>query len=83
MRCRGRRHLAIINGRCPPVFQANHHETAAAEISRRGMGHGQREGDGNRGINSVAATLHDVDADFRSDFVGRSDNAMTRADGFA
>ena len=64
-----RRHLAIINRRGAPVFQTNHHEAAAAEISRRWVCYRQSEGHCDRGIDCVAATLHDVYANLRSNFV--------------
>src|SRR5688572_31566652 len=62
---RGRRHLAIIDGRGLAVFQTNHHEPTAAEIAGGWMSHRERERNRDSSVDSVAATLHDVDADTR------------------
>ena len=80
---RGRRHLAIVDRGGLAVLQTNHHEAAAAEISRGRMRDRERKRHGDRRVDRVAAALHDVDADARSDFVRRSDDAMPRAHRFA
>jgi hypothetical protein len=43
------------------------------------MRHCQRKGDGNRGINRIAATLHNVNTNARSKLIGRRNNPMACA----
>jgi hypothetical protein len=47
------------------------------------MRHSQSESDRDGRVNRVAAPLHNVYADIRGDLIRRSDNAVTRAHGFA
>ena len=58
-----RRHLAVVDGGAAAVRQPDHHEPAAADVAGGGMGDAERERDGNRGIDRVAAALQDRDAD--------------------
>ncbi len=64
---RGRRRgLAIIDRHgLVPVGQMHEHEAAAAEVARLRQSHGQREADGDRGVDRVAAAFQDLDTDPR------------------
>ena len=65
-----RRHLAIIDKGRPAILKTNHHEPAAAEITRRWMRHREGKRDRDRRVNSIAAAFHDLHADTGSDLVG-------------
>src|SRR5205085_10054668 len=64
-------HFAIIDRGRAAVFETNHHETATAEVPRRGMRHCEYKRNRDRSIDGVATTLHDFDADLRRELVGR------------
>src|SRR5262249_14367136 len=58
------------------------HEAAAADVAGRGVGDGQREGCGDRGIDGVAAFFQDLDAYLGSGRRDRDDEAVTGFDRF-
>ena len=58
------------------------HESAAAEVARERMRHGQRESHCDRGVHGVAALLQDFDSRLLGGVRGH-DHRMMRADGFA
>src|SRR5205807_5449858 len=64
-RCGGRRHFAVINCRRLSSPEPNHHESAAAQITRGRMRHSQSKRNGYGGIDCVAATLHNVNSYLR------------------
>ncbi len=55
----------------------DHHETAAAEIARDRICDGHGESDRHRGINRIATTLEDIDADARRACFLRHHHAVT------
>ena len=60
VRARGRgRALAEIEGSRRPITEHHDHEAAAAKVSRGGMGYGEREGGGDRGIDGVSSFAQD------------------------
>ncbi len=63
------------------IRRVNHHEAAAADISRARIGHRHRETGGHRGIDRVAATPQHVGADVRRDFFLRDHHAVFGDDG--
>ena len=50
-----RRDLAVVDRRLASVGEADHHEAAAAEVARLRVRHRQREADGDRCVDRVAA----------------------------
>jgi hypothetical protein len=49
-----------------PIRQANEHESTAADIACKGMGHRKSESDGDRRINGVSTRFQDGDTNIRS-----------------
>ncbi len=56
------RRLAVVDGGARAVRQPDHHEPAAADVAGGRMRDAQGEGDGDGGIDRVAAALQDGDA---------------------
>jgi len=76
-RGRGRRGLAVVDRDVLVTLgRVNHHEAAAADISRARIGHGHRESDRHRGIDRVAAAPQHIGADPRRDFLLRHHHAV-------
>ena len=82
----GRRALTIVDGDIfVAVCQVNHHEAAAANISRARVGNGHGESGGDSGIDRVAAARQNVTADSGRDALLRNHHAVfcgNRANGF-
>ena len=57
----------------------DHHEAAAADIAGARIGDGEREADGDRGIDRVAAAVEDLDADARGAAFLRHHHAVAAA----
>jgi hypothetical protein len=60
------------------VGHADEHESAATDVSRRWMHHGQGESGGDCGIDGIAAGLHNLHAGARRQFVHAHHNGMLR-----
>ena len=73
--------LAIVDGEFSAPGERNQHEAAAAEIAGLRMRDSERETDGNRGIDRVAAGLQDIGANLSGDFLLRGDHAVFCDDG--
>src|ERR1044071_5248937 len=78
--CSKRSAFAVINDFGVAIRAANHHESAAAEITRRRPGRCERQSNSYSCINSIAAPLHDLCAYARGDWTGGSDYAVARSD---
>ncbi len=77
---RGRGHFAIVDIERLSVRFADQHKSAAADISRLGINDRQRQSDSDGRIYRVAAFLHYVGPDLRSQRVLRRHHRMPPAD---
>ena len=75
-----RRYLAVVDRDVVAAGAMNHHETAAANIAGARIGHGHGEADGDRGIDRVAASLQNIDADARGERLLRHHHAVRGGD---
>jgi hypothetical protein len=57
------------------------HEAASADVACFGVGHGQRKGGGDGGINGVAALFQDLRRHLRAILVGRCNGAAFKRNG--
>jgi hypothetical protein len=78
---RPRRGLAVVDRRLASVREPDHHEAAAAEVSRFRQRHGQREADGHRRVDGVAALLQDRQPRLARVPLGGGDDAVPRTHG--
>ena len=77
-----RRGLAIIDRDVLVALgRMDHHEAAAADVSRARIGHGHRKTGGDRRIDRIAATPQHVGADPRRDLLLRHHHAVFGGDG--
>ena len=70
------RFFAEVEEGLAPVRQLNRHETAAAQVARRGIHHRQRIPHRNGGIDGVAAVLEHIDADMAGQMLGGDHHAV-------
>ncbi len=77
----GRCHFAEIDRGRHTIFGAQHHKTAAAEVTRLRVRHRQRIADGHRRIHRVTALLEDIHPDLRGEGIHRRDHPLLRPHG--
>ena len=75
-RCRSL--FAVVEKVRLAIGHADQHEAAATDISGRRMHHGQRESGGHRGVDGIAAGLHDLDTGTRCQLVHAHHDGMLR-----
>ena len=78
-----RRALAEIDESGAAVGEADQHESAAAQVAGVGMGHGQRESDGDRRVHGVAAVFAGPGRRRRSPGLLRDHHGVAGANRFA
>src|SRR5215813_2197942 len=71
----------VINCRSAAIRFSDQHKTAAADVSGAGPSNGQRQTDGDRGVNGITPSLQNFYADFRGELIRRSHHAMSSTDG--
>ena len=75
--------LAKINERRAAIGEAGQHESAAAQISREGMGDGEREAHGDCGVYRVASRFEDRNACIGREGFFRYDHGVLRTNWIA
>ena len=80
--CARRRALAVVVRHDAAIAQPDHHQSAAADVTRGRIRHRQRETGGNRRIDRVATRTHDVRTHRRRNRGARSDHTVSAVNCF-
>ncbi len=75
------RALAEIDEGGAPIGQPHQHESAAADVARAGVRHGERKSHRNRGVDGVSARCENFQARLGGVSFARDHHAMARANG--
>ena len=73
------RYFAVIKESGLAAGKADQHKSAATDVARGGFDDGERECYGDGRVDSVAASLQDLDSSLRAEFLISSDHTMTGA----
>ncbi len=75
-----RRFFAEVQEGLAAIGQMQSHETAAAQVARCGVNHGQRIANGHSRIDGVTSLLEHLHTNAGGQMVGRDDHAVFRGD---